>query len=105
MEICLAQFEDRSIILKLHEGNVYIDDEIQPIKHLTEAELEEFEQTLAQIPFSEDPGYAALINAKRTEFIVGLLGRAVGDDCVNLLTEILDRLHFSILEYLGEDHL
>lgn len=48
------------------------------------------------------PGYDALVNAKRAAFIVELLGRAVGEECVSLLTHILDHVHYDVLEYLGE---
>ena len=54
------------------------------------------------IPYSEDPGYEALVNARRAAFIAELLGRAVGDDCITLLTHILDHVHYDVLEYLGE---
>ena len=103
MEICLADFDAKPIMLKLIDGNIYIDDELQPIKYVTEEELQAFVDEIEQIPFTDDPGYQALINAKRTKLIVSLLGRAVGDDCINLLTHILDHLHFHVLEYLGED--
>ena len=55
------------------------------------------------IPQGDDEaGYAALVNAKRAAFIVDMLGHAVGDECVNLLTHILDHVHYDVMEYLGE---
>ncbi|MBQ7617730.1 MAG: hypothetical protein IJS50_02535 [Desulfovibrio sp.] len=103
MEICLAEFGDQTVRLALRDGLVYLDDEIQPIKHLTEEELLSFQEELAAVPVSDDPGYAALIDAKRTQFIVSLLGRAVGEECIDKLTSLLDQLHFRVLQYLEED--
>lgn len=103
MEICIADFGEEPIMLALRDGLVYIDGELQPIKHVTEEELLRFEETIRAIPVSTDPGYEALVNAKRTQFLVSLLGRAVGEECINLLTELLDQLHFRVLHYLEED--
>ena len=102
MEICLGNLHDRPILLKLIDGDVYIDGELQPIKYVTEEEVAAFAKKIADIPVSDDPGYAALLSAKRSEFVVSLLGRAVGDECINLLTHLLDHLHYDVLEYLGE---
>ncbi len=99
MEICLARFE-RPIILSLRNGSVYIDNELQPIKNVTEEELALFAAKIDAIPKEDSPGYEALRNAKRTELVVSLLGRAVGDECIDYLSSILDRLHLSVLDYL-----
>ncbi|MBR4741571.1 MAG: hypothetical protein IK079_01555 [Desulfovibrio sp.] len=100
MEICLAMLHEKPVMLALRNGNVYIDEELQPIKYVTEEELMRFEQTINAIPKDSDPGYEALRNAKRSAFIVSLLGRAVGEECVDLLTHLLDHVHFDVLEYL-----
>lgn len=102
MEVCIAIVHGNPVILSLREGIVYLDDEPQPIKNLDEAEISTFAKSIQSIPYSIDPGYQALLNAKRAEFIAGLLGKAVGDDCINYLTHILDHVHYDVLEYLGE---
>jgi len=81
---------------------VYLDDEAQPIKNLEEAELKAFIESIQAIPYSPGPGYTALLNARRAAFIAGLLGRAVGDECINHLSHILDHVHYDVLEFLGE---
>lgn len=55
------------------------------------------------MPSGADPGYAALLNAKRAAFIANLLGKAVGDECISTLTHILDHVHADVLDYLGEN--
>lgn len=102
MEACIAMIHGNSVILSLRDGIVYLDDEPQPIKNLEEIEIADFIRAIQNIPYSTDPGYQALLNAKRAEFIAGLLGKAVGDDCINHLTHILDHVHYDVLEYLGE---
>ena len=90
MEVCIANMHGKAVMLELREGVVFLDNEPQPIKNVTEEEL-------------ADPGYEALVNAKRAAFIVNLLGRAVGDECISQLTHILDHVHYDVLEYLGEN--
>ncbi|MBQ9537559.1 MAG: hypothetical protein IJU79_07235 [Desulfovibrionaceae bacterium] len=103
MEICLATIDAQPVMLQLKDGNIYIDGELQPIKYVTESEVAAFAEAVAQIPVSDDPGYAAKLNCQRANFITNfLLGRAVGEECIDLLTHILDHLHYDILEYLGE---
>lgn len=103
MEVCIAYMRGKPVMLALRDGVVYIDEELQPIKGLTEEELTDFSTAIGHIPYSPDEGYKALVNARRAAFLVTLLGRAVGDECVNKLTHILDSVHFDVLEYLGED--
>ena len=102
MEVCIAHMYGKPVLLSLRDDIVYINDEPQPIKHVTEQELKEFSEAIQAIPYSVDPGYKAMLNAKRCSLLVRLIGRAVGDDCVNHLTHILDHLHYDVLEYLGE---
>ncbi len=103
MEICIAYMRGKPIMLSLKEGIVYIGEEAQPIKNVTENELKEFAAAVASIPYSTDPGYQALVNARRAAFIATLLGRAVGEECVSKLGHILDSVHYDVLEYLGEN--
>ena len=102
MEICLAWLHGRPVMLGLEQGMVSLDGEPMPIKNVTAEELDAFSAEIRAIPFSVDPGYQALLNAKRAELVVSLIGRAVGEDCVNRLSHILDHLHFDVLSYLGE---
>ena len=102
MEVCIAYMRGEPVMLSLSEGIAHINGEIQPIKGLNEAELTAFAQEISALPYSADPGYQALVNARRAAFLATLLGRAVGDECVNRLTHILDSVHFDVLEYLGE---
>lgn len=103
MEVCIAVMHGKPVMLKLLEGVVYLDNEPQPIKNLGEEELAAFSQAVRAVPHGADPGYEALRNAKRAAFIVTLLGKAVGDECISTLTHILDHVHADVLEYLGEN--
>ncbi len=103
MEVCIAYMRGEAIMLRLDENLVYINDELQPIVGLTKTELEEFSKAVAAIPYSTDQaGYQALINAKRVAFISTLIGRAVGDECIDKISRILDSVHYDVLNYLGE---
>lgn len=102
MEVCIAHVHGKAVMLALRDGVVYLDDEAQPIKNLDEAELADFSATIQAIPYTPGPGYTALVNAKRAAFIAGLLGRAVGEDCIDRLSHILDHVHYDVLEFLGE---
>ncbi len=103
MEVCIAYMRGKPVMMKIHEDIVYIDGEEQPILGLTKADLEEFSKAIAAIPYSTDQeGYQAMLNAKRTAFLASILGKAVGDDCVNKISQILDSVHYDVLKYLGE---
>ena len=102
MEVCIAYMRGAPVMLSVADGVASINGEIQPIKGLTEEDLAEFARAVAAIPYSADPGYQALVNARRAAFIASILGRAVGDECVSRLSHILDSVHCDVLEYLGE---
>lgn len=102
MEVCLAYQNGRAVMLELRDGVVYIDNVPQPIKGLTEDDVKRFSADIDAVPYTIDDGYTALINARRASFLVSLLGRAVGDECVNRLTSLLDAVHYEVLTYLGE---
>lgn len=102
MEVCIAEIHGKPVMLELKDGIVYLDGEAEPIKNLTEKELEEFRDKIANLPHSEDPGYPALVNAIRAAFIANLLGKAVGEETVDRLTHILDHVHYDVMRYLGE---
>lgn len=102
MEVCIAHLHGKAVMLGLRDGIVYLDDEPQPIKHLEEAELAAFSAAIQAIPYSPGPGYTALLNARRAAFVASLLGKAVGEECLDRLSHILDHLHYDVLEFLGE---
>lgn len=103
MEVCIAVMHGKPVMLKLLDGVVYLDNEPQPIKNLGEEELAAFSDAIRATPPSADPGHEALLNARRAAFIVTLLGKAVGDECISTLTHILEHVHADVLEYLGEN--
>ena len=102
MKVCIAYRHGKPIMLELRDNIAYINDEPQPIKNLSTEMLQDFSESISTIPYSADPGYDALVNAKRAAFIVDLLAKAVGDECVSKLTHILDHVHYDVMEYLGE---
>jgi len=102
MEVCLGEIRDKPVMLELKEGIVYLDGEAQPIKNLTEADLDAYQKEIDAISPSSDPGYGALVNAVRAAFIAKLLGNAVGDECIDTLAHVLDHVHYEVLKYLGE---
>lgn len=102
MEVCIAFMRGAPVMLELKNGLVHINGEIQAIKGLMEEEVRAFSEAVAAIPYTPGPGYEALVNARRAAFLAALLSRAVGDDCVNRITHILDSVHYDVLEYLGD---
>ncbi len=103
MEVCIAYMRDKPVMLRLEEDIAYINDEALAMKGVSQNMLQEFSAGIAAIPYSTDEqGYKALVNAKRAAFVSSLLGHAVGDDCVDKLSAILDSVHYEVLLYLGE---
>ena len=102
MEVCIAKIHDRPVMLSLDNGIVELDGQTEPIKGLTEEDLQTFQAELDGIPKSDDEGYEALLNSIRAAFIAKLIGKAVGDDAIDRLSHILDHVHYDVLKYLGE---
>lgn len=102
MKACLGKLHDKPVMIEVRDGIVYIDDEPEPIKNITETDIEKFKSDLDNVPVSNDDGYEALLNAIRAAFLAKLLGNAVGDDAINRLSHILDSVHYDVLQYLGE---
>lgn len=103
MEITLAKIRGKPVKLALDGNLVLIDGIAQPIKNLTEDDLKKFVKDLEELPPADDPEAAeALQNSVRAAFLSNLLGKAVGDECVNLITDLLDNVHYDVLKYLGE---
>lgn len=103
MEVCVAYLREQAVMLSLHDGIVFIDGEAQPIKGITKEDLQTFSESVNAIPYSPGPGYRALVNAKRTVFLAKLLGHAVGEECTDKISHILDSVHYDVLEFLGEN--
>ena len=60
MQVCIAIMHGNPVMLELREGVPYINDEPQPIKHLTEDDLVAFHEAVSAIPDDGDPGNVAL---------------------------------------------
>ncbi|MCL2123557.1 MAG: hypothetical protein FWH34_05655 [Desulfovibrionaceae bacterium] len=102
MEVCIAQVNGREIMLKLEGRLVYIDGQIEHIRGLTDEILHDFAGELASVPFEEHPGYQARLNARRAAFLARLLGLAASEDSQDVLTRLLDSVHYDVLVFLGE---
>lgn len=102
MEVCIGYMRGKAVLLSLSEGILFLDGEAQPIKGIGVNDLQDFADSINAIPYSPGAGYAALVNAKRAAFLVKLIGHAVGEECTDKLSHILDNVHFDVLEYLGE---
>lgn len=103
MEVIIAEEQGRPVVLALRDGIVSLDGEAEPIKNLTEKDLREFQAELDALPQSGDPGCKALINAVRAAFLARLLGHAVGDECVDRISRMLDLAHYEVLRYLDDE--
>lgn len=103
MEVCIAYMHEQAVMLSMQDGILFLNGEAQPIKGITEDDLQEFSNTINAIPYSPGAGYQALVNARRTAFLVKLLGHAVGEECTDRLSHILDSVHYDVLEFLGEN--
>lgn len=103
MRITIGELHGKPATLELKDGIVYINDEAQPIKNLTEEDLRNFQDKLDALPEAEDEeARKALVNSVRAAFLSQLMGKAVGDECVNLISHLLDHAHYDVLKYLGE---
>lgn len=103
MRACIGELHGKPVWLELEGNIVSINGEAQPIKNLTEEELKKYNEEMENLErLSDHEGRDALINAVRANFLAQLLGKAVGDECVNLLSHILESAHYEVLKYLGE---
>jgi hypothetical protein len=102
MEVCIARIKDRDILLKLEGPLVYIDGQIEHIRGLTHEMLQEFADELAAVPATGDPGCEARLNARRAAFLSRLLGMAASEDSQDIVSRLLDSVHWDVLEFLGE---
>ena len=102
MEVCIAQVKDRNIILKLEGQHVYIDGQIEHIRGLTDEILHDFAAELAAVPCEEHPSYQARLNARRAASLARLLGMAASEDSQDVVSRLLDSVHYDVLVFLGE---
>jgi uncharacterized protein (DUF1330 family) len=102
MEVCIARIKDREILLKLEGRLVYIDGQVEHIRGLTDEMLRNFAGELAAVPFADDPAYEARLNARRVAFLARLLGMAASEDSQDVVSRLLDNVHYDVLEFLGE---
>ena len=102
MEVCIARIRDRDILLKLEGQLVYIDGQIEHIRGLTHEMLRDFAAESAAVPVTEDAGYQARLNARRAAFLARLLGMAASEDSQDIISRLLDSVHYDVLEFLGE---
>lgn len=103
MSVNLGNLDGAPQILEIKNGLVLINGDPKPIKYLTEDQVRDFARELEAIPDDGDPGRAALRDAKRVDFLLGLLEHAFGDECVDYLEHLIGQLHYNVSVYLGED--
>ena len=100
MEVCIALIRGKEIMLKLEGELVYIDGQLEHIRGLTYEILQNFAEELAAVPFTDNPGYQARLNARRAAFLAKLLGLAASESTQDTVTRLLDSVHYDILEFL-----
>jgi hypothetical protein len=64
--------------------------------------MRNFAEELAAVPVEDTPGYHARLNARRAAFLSRLLGMAASEDSQDIVTRLLDSVHYDVLEFLGE---
>ena len=102
MEVCIALIRGKEIMLKLDGQLVYIDGKLEHIRGLTYEVLQDFAEELAAVPVEDHPGYQARLNARRAAFLAKLLGMAASEGSQDVITRLLDSVHYDVLEFLGE---
>ena len=102
MEVCIARIKGKEVMLKLDGQLVFIDGQIEHIRGLTDEIMHDFAAELAAVPFEEHPGYEARLNARRAAFLAKLLGMAASEESQDVVTRLLDSVHYDVLVFLGE---
>ncbi|MDE5833098.1 MAG: hypothetical protein K2H64_08965 [Desulfovibrio sp.] len=102
MEVSLGEINGKPITISVTDGVLSLNGAAQPVKNITENDLREYQDKIDALSADDPEGLAALKNALTAEFLVKLIGNAVGDECVNRLTRLLDYVHYDVLTYLGE---
>lgn len=102
MSVIIGYLNGEPQELTLVNGMVHINGVIQPIKNVTEAEIEEFAALLASAPEGDEESREIWRHTRRIQFLVHLMSRTFGDECTNLLEMLIGNMHYRVLEYLGE---
>ena len=102
MSVNIGNLDGAPQILEVRNGLLLINGDPQPIKYLTEDQVRDFARELEAIPDDGDPGRAALRDAKRIDFLLGMLEHAFGDECTDYLEHLIGQLHYNVSVYLGE---
>lgn len=102
MQVCLGETPQGPALLELRDNLVLLNGESVPIKNLTEAELADFQKEIDNLPAGDPRAQEALANSVRAAFLARLLGKASGDECVSKIQEILDHVHYAVLQYLDD---
>ena len=102
MSVNLGEINGVEQVLSLLGGLVYVNDEPLAVKGVTPEEVESLTSELAEIMAPDEEGLEAMRNAKRLQFVMSMLERAVGEGTVEYLTKLSGRLQYRVLCYLGE---
>ena len=102
MAVNIGYIHGEPQILEVRGGLVFINDTPQPIKYLSEEQVEEFRLALEALPPDDQPGASALRAAKRIEFALDLLKHTFGDDCSDYLEHLIGHLHHEVTAYLAD---
>ena len=102
MEVILGSIRGKPIKISEENGIIYLNGQAQPIKNITERDLRDFQEKIDSLNATDAESLTALKNAIAAEFLVKLIGNAVGEECINRLTHLLDHVHYDVLTYLGE---
>lgn len=102
MSVIIGYLNGEPQELTLVNGRVHINGVIQPIKYVTEAELEDFAAVLDCAPEGDEESREMWCHTRRIQFLVRLLGRTFGDECSSFLEMLIGNLHYQVMEYLGE---
>ncbi|MDO5536294.1 MAG: hypothetical protein Q4F72_02000 [Desulfovibrionaceae bacterium] len=102
MSVIIGYIAGEEQELTLINGLVHINNEPQPIKNVTQEEIDAFAAVLAAAPDGDPAGQEAYRDTKRIAFLVELLSRTFGDECSEMLEHMIGNLHYRVLDYLGE---
>ena len=102
MSVIIGYISGEEQKLTLVNGLIHINDEPQPIKNVTQEEIDAFAAALEAAPEGDPEGQEAYRNSKRIAFLVELLSRTFGDECTDMLEHMIGNLHYRVLTYLGE---
>ena len=102
MSVIIGYISGEEQELSLINGLVHINNVPQPIKNVTQEEIDAFAASLENAPEGDEEGREAYRDSRRIAFLVELLSRTFGDECTEMLEHIIGNLHYRVLTYLGE---